>query len=836
MKQELMSSMARFELEKFDGTGDFALWRESLKGILVHQKVSKVLGDESLLAEKKPEEKAEMEEMAYYTIIMYLSNSVRRKLSTEKTAKGIWDKLEELYMKPSIASKINLLERLYGFRMNSTLSLDENIDKFNEIIVGLANINHKVDEESQAIILLRSLPIAYQEVKAAIKYGRDVISLADVHGALKSKDFELQLEKESKKEEVYLARGRTNKRGNSRSKHHHSQSRSKSRERETRKCYFCGRPGHLQRYCNKYKEQQSLNKSQNGERKDNKPHYKKKESVAVAEDNDDCSTDGELFSISESSTNREWILDSGCTYHMCPDRESFFDYKSIDGGKVLMGNDFSCRIIGTGKIAIKQYDGGIKVLKNVRHIPELRRNLISLGALEDEGYGYKSINGSLKITKGSLIVMKGDKINGLYILQGETVPTAEASLVKGQESDMQLWHHRLGHISEQGLKELHKQGIIKSLNSCALPFCEACVLGKQHKLKFTPARHTTKKILEYVHADLWGPYKVPTHSGKQYFLSIVDDYSRCVWTYLLTAKSECLEQFKIWKIQVENQTDLKVKNLRTDNGLEFINSEFNKLCEENGITRHRTVVRTPEQNGVAERMNRTLLNKIRCLLFSSGLEKPFWGEALATATYLINRSPNRSIGLKTPYEMWYNRIPNLMHLKSFGCTAYVHQSIDKLEPRSVKGIFLGYALGTKGYRICISNKGKPKVVIARNVIFNEHEFPKLTAEKGSCFTDNAGPSETKNTASIEIDKELIDGDATEQQADATDQTNEQDEHGQEDLANYQLARDRTRREIHPPARFAEADLIEFALAVVQQTEIAEPDSYEEAISGKHKSQ
>lgn len=110
---------------------------------------------------------------------------------------------------------------------------------------------------------------------------------------------------------------------------------------------------------------------------------------------------------------------------------------------------------------------------------------------------------------------------------------------------MQLWHHRLGHISEQGLKKLHKQGIIKSLNSCALPFCEACVLGKQHKLKFTLARHTTKKILEYVHVDLWGPYKVPTHSGKQYFLSIVDDYSRCVWTYLLTAKSECLEQFKI---------------------------------------------------------------------------------------------------------------------------------------------------------------------------------------------------------------------------------------------------------------------------------------------------
>ena len=153
------------------------------------------MGDNQLLAEKKPEEIAEMEEMAYYTIIMHLSNNVRRNLIAEKTTKDLWNKLEELYMRPSISNKINLLERLYGFRMTSTLSLDENIDRFNEIIVGLSNINHKVDEESQAIILLRSLPIAYQEVKAAIKYGRDVIALEDVLGALKSKDFELQLEK-----------------------------------------------------------------------------------------------------------------------------------------------------------------------------------------------------------------------------------------------------------------------------------------------------------------------------------------------------------------------------------------------------------------------------------------------------------------------------------------------------------------------------------------------------------------------------------------------------------------------------------------------------------------
>uniref|UniRef100_A0A803PT19 Retrovirus-related Pol polyprotein from transposon TNT 1-94 n=1 Tax=Cannabis sativa TaxID=3483 RepID=A0A803PT19_CANSA len=167
LKEQLKISMERFELEKCYGTRDFALWRESLKGILVHQKVFKVLGNEKLLPEKKLEEKAQMDEMAYYTIIMYLSNSARRKLVVEKDG------------------------------MISSLSLDDTLNKFNKIIIGLTNTNHKVDEDSEAIILLRSLPIAYQEVKFAIKYGRDVIALEDVLTTLKSKDFELQLEKES---------------------------------------------------------------------------------------------------------------------------------------------------------------------------------------------------------------------------------------------------------------------------------------------------------------------------------------------------------------------------------------------------------------------------------------------------------------------------------------------------------------------------------------------------------------------------------------------------------------------------------------------------------------
>ena len=223
------------------------------------------------------------------------------------------------------------------------------------------------------------------------------------------------------------------------------------------------------------------------------------------------------------------------------------------------------------------------------------------------------------------------------------------------------------------------------------------------------------------------------------------------------------------------------------------------------------------------------------MLCSSGLSKSFWGEALATTTYLANRSPNRSINLKTPYEMWYGRSPNLSHLRIFGCSAYVHQSIDKLEPRSIRGIFLGYPIGTKGYRICISSHNKPKIVIARNVIFNEKEMFKLTTEKGSVLCDNAG--KTGNKRVIEIEHEQ--GDQVTNISDDMvheDQEEPDAQNDQEDLSTYQLARDRTRREIHPPTRFAEADIIAYALAAVQPLDIPEPNSYEEAVLSPHKDQ
>jgi hypothetical protein len=227
------------------------------------------------------------------------------------------------------------------------------------------------------------------------------------------------------------------------------------------------------------------------------------------------------------------------------------------------------------------------------------------------------------------------------------------------------------------------------------------VFGKHKRVKFNTATHSSKGILDYVHSDLWGPSHKPSLGGTHYMLTIIDDYSRKVWPYFLKDKSEACSAFKEWKTMVENQNEKKVKKLRTDNGMQFCSHEFKSFCNSEGIVRHYTVPYTPQQNGVAEHMNRTIISKARCMLSNSGLNRRFWAEAASTACYLINRSPSIAIDKKTPIEVWSGSPADYSQLRVFGCTAYAHVDNGKLEPRAIKCIFLGYQSGVKCYKFGI---------------------------------------------------------------------------------------------------------------------------------------
>ena len=276
----------------------------------------------------------------------------------------------------------------------------------------------------------------------------------------------------------------------------------------------------------------------------------------------------------------------------------------------------------------------MKIITEVRYIPEIKRNLISLGALENKGYSFLSNDGKMKVLKGSRVVMEATRRHSLYYLQADVIIN-EANSVKS--SDISLWHLRLGHVSQGGIKQLVKQGVIQEAVDLSSRECDICVLGKSKKGSYPTGRHTSTQPMEYAHSDVWGPASVTTIGGGRYFISITNDFSRKLWIYVMKEKSETFDKFRIWCKEAEVEKNLSLKCLITDNGLEFLSHQFDDFCKLKGIKRHRTVPNNPQQNGVAERANRTILERVRCMLISSGMPQRFWGEAACTAVVLINK-------------------------------------------------------------------------------------------------------------------------------------------------------------------------------------------------------
>ncbi|WVZ49078.1 LOW QUALITY PROTEIN: hypothetical protein U9M48_000459 [Paspalum notatum var. saurae] len=280
-------------------------------------------------------------------------------------------------------------------------------------------------------------------------------------------------------------------------------------------------------------------------------------------------------------------------------------------------------------------------------------------------------------------------------------------------------------------------------------------------------------------------------------LTIIDDYSRRVFPYFLKHKYDAFDAFKAWKVMVEKQTERKVKVLRTDNGMEFCSHEFNLFCRKEGIVRHHTIPHTPQQNGVAERMNRTIVSKARCMLSNASMGRQ-WAEAANTACHLINRSPSNAIDKKTPMEVWSGSLSDYSQLKVFGCTAYAHVDNGKLEPRAAKCIFLGYGSGVKGYKLW--NPETKKSMLSRSVVFNESEM--YYANRATNTHDDV-----PQKVSVQVEN-LDEGD-------------------------HPMAVDRPARVRKPVRRLIEECNVSFALSYAEEIDCgAEPSTYTEAmISG-----
>ncbi|KAL1543753.1 hypothetical protein AAHA92_20688 [Salvia divinorum] len=634
---------ARLEAEKFTGKNDFGLWRLKMRAMLIQQGLSAAL------------EKTD---------------------ANARAGEGLDEKFYVKFQK-----KLQQ-QRLYSYRFLEDRGIYEQLEEFNKAVDDLENIDVQINDEDKAILLLNALPTDYDHLRDAMVYGREkTITLAEVQSALRAKELQRG---SSKPQEAVAESLHVKKLKKQKFKKKLEDPRPAPDQKETRSCHWCKKPDHIKKDCFAWKRTQSEGNS-----------HPSSDYV------EDCATP-KIPNVVESGLNGVWIMDSGCSFYMCPNRSWFQEMKEASGS-VLLGNNHVCKVRGIGMVKLKMHDGSIKMLGDVRYIPEIKRNLVSLGMLELKGYTFTSARGKMEVKKGQQTLMVAERRNSLYYLMAEAVVAGDSN--SAMDNDMKLWHERLGHPAEGSVRELMKSGLIPGDAATKLDPCEHCVLGKAKRISF------------------------PT--------------------------------------EVESEKGSKLKCLRTDNGLEYLSKEFEVFSKENGIRRHRTVPGTPQQNRVAERMNRTLMERVRCMLFASGMSKKFWGEAVSTAAYLINKCPATSLKGDTPDFRWKVRSSS-----SQVCYA---------------GILEG---GVKGYRLWCVEAGKQKVIISQDVTFVEHLMPYLAGSNNSSMNDN--------------------------------------------LQSYQLARDRSRREIRRPARYAEADIIPYALCTAEKVECSEPATFNEAMASSEK--
>ncbi|KAJ4769875.1 Retroelement pol polyprotein-like [Rhynchospora pubera] len=318
-----------------------------------------------------------------------------------------------------------------------------------------------------------------------------------------------------------------------------------------------------------------------------------------------------------------------------------------------------------------------------------------------------------------MLIGVGEQRNGVYYYH--EVASTKVFYMHGNKS-YELWHRRMGHPSTQVTLSL--AGINKG--SVSKEVCEVCMRAKQTREIFPISSNKATESFDLIHCDIWGPYRVSSHCGAHYFLTIVDDFTRAVWVYLMVEKSETYQLLKSFCKMVQTQFGKSVKCVRSDNGLEFKSHQMNQFYTECGILHQTSCVYTPQQNGRVERKHRHILNVARALRFQSGLPLEFWGECVLTASHLINRTPTPLLENKTPYEVLFGKPPSYNSMRIFGCLCYIksHTS-DKFETRSRKCVFVGYPFGKKGWRVY--DLETKEFIVSRDVVFCEDNFPYVSS-------------------------------------------------------------------------------------------------------------
>lgn len=622
--------------------------------------------------------------------------------------------------------------------------LEKHFLKFEETVRELKSVGAKLEEMDIICHLLLTLPKDYDAIVTALEtLETEKLTLEFVKGKLLDQEIKRQNQQEGISGEtsaVFLGNSKAATRNYQKSQYNQINSRtgknfttSSQGKPFSFNCHNCGKPGHKRSECRWQKQahQTNLNKSETSQ------HIT---FLATA-----------LQSTSETEeTTVRWYVDSGATDHMVNSEEYFSNLCELENPiqiSVAKSNEsLYATKVGNINIILKdnRHTYQTAEITNVLYVENLRHNLLSVYRLEKAGLKVIFKGDNVLIMENSNLLARSERDNNLYQIEFKILQKREANICKNSQN-IQIWHKRLGHLGNKNLLSLSKYGIVNGLNFGKMDtneVCGICIESKITKLPFQKKLEcNTKRPLELIHSDICGPISPTTHDGKRYFLTFIDDYTHFTVVYLMKNKSEMFEYFKNFEATVTTKFETKISSLCCDNGSEYFSNVFQAFCRTKGIQIKNTIPYTPELNGVTERLNRTLVEKARAMLLESKLSKEMWGEAILCATYLLNRSPTSSLRDNvTPAEIFYGLKPDLKNLRIFGCLAYHHipkqKQKGKFDSKGKACIIIGYT--HNGYRL--QNPISRKLVVARNVIFDESKnieyFDNKTIDIKSTWIDN----------------------------------------------------------------------------------------------------
>ena len=438
-------------------------------------------------------------------------------------------------------------------------------------------------------------------------------------------------------------------------------------------------------------------------------------------------------------------LDSGATHHVISDAAMLRDTHSPSVTTVILGGGEEHPVVCEGHLLLKGGPRGSVLLTSVLCVPTLEINLLSTPQLTSKkGSCWEGEHFCKVMDSKGRVILRGHKLDGMYRLDCQ-LPASSSAHVNAVATS-EVWHKRFGHISHKVLQTMVRNKAVEGLGQPTVGEpapCDVCDMSKQTRSRFPRSDSRATAPLELVHSDTMGPLPVLGLEDEAYVVTALDDFSGYAETILVRAKSSAATALVDLLVRWQRQLGRTISTLRTDQGTEF-KGALAEYCTRKGIVRQVSAAYSPEQNGRAERLNRTLTEKVRALLLEHNLPKAVWSEAMRTAAHIRNRTTGLD-PKRTPYELFFNKKPSVSHLRIYGCKAFVYiekAARDKLDAVSEEVALIGYADNSKAYRLLKPGvNGQLTVIEAISVRFHEQSAPTfLSGQSERCdYTDITQP-------------------------------------------------------------------------------------------------